>query len=341
MEVEFTARKVKISKALRMQAEEGMERIARILGRNACASIVFSAQKRVQIAEVTVKARLQTIVAAGEAETQDAALRQAIEHVESQALRRRDRRIESKRLPKEEKVLTAPRVARPKTRAAQPEEDAEEEKPDRTSKKARAAIPVHSFPAQKAVVAPHVVTNGEAFSMTPMTVEEAVKEAEFRDRDLLVFHNPSGELFVLHRRRDGEMELVEILRASHSLSADGFSISAPAFGVGAGMERIFRLPAWPPCRAQKPSFGVGCAHDAFQACHPSDLRAPGRYQTRHQGSPEQGAGHRYRNLRRRQSFGAQGIRGSWLSRRGQPALELLPILLRWLKNPLRFKVRQS
>jgi len=210
MEVEFTARKVKISKALRMQAEEGMERIARILGRNACASIVFSAQKRVQIAEVTVKARLQTIVAAGEAETQDAALRQAIEHVESQALRRRDRRIENKRLPKEENVLTAPRVARPKTRAAQPEEDAEEEKPDRTSKKARAAIPVHSFPAQKAVVAPHVVTNGEAFSMTPMTVEEAVKEAEFRDRDLLVFRNLTGELFVLHRRRDGQMELVEI-----------------------------------------------------------------------------------------------------------------------------------
>jgi putative sigma-54 modulation protein len=46
--------------------------------------------------------------------------------------------------------------------------------------------------------------------MKAMTIEEAVKEAEFRDRDLLVFRNPSGELFVLHRRRDGKMELVEI-----------------------------------------------------------------------------------------------------------------------------------
>jgi hypothetical protein len=35
MEVEFTARQVKISKALKTQAEEGLERIARILGRNA------------------------------------------------------------------------------------------------------------------------------------------------------------------------------------------------------------------------------------------------------------------------------------------------------------------
>jgi hypothetical protein len=42
MDVEFTARKVKISKALRTQAEEGMERIARILGKNTRASLTFS-----------------------------------------------------------------------------------------------------------------------------------------------------------------------------------------------------------------------------------------------------------------------------------------------------------
>ena len=45
---------------------------------------------------------------------------------------------------------------------------------------------------------------------TCMSIEEAVKEAEFRDRDLLVFRNAGGELYVLHRRRDGQMELVEI-----------------------------------------------------------------------------------------------------------------------------------
>ena len=71
-------------------------------------------------------------------------------------------------------------------------------------------IAVHSFPASKAVVEPHIVTSGEAFALKAMTIEEAVKDAEFRDRDLLIFHNLSGELFVLHRRRDGQMELVEI-----------------------------------------------------------------------------------------------------------------------------------
>jgi len=59
---------------------------------------------------------------------------------------------------------------------------------------------VHSFPARKTVVEPHILTSGEAIAMKAMTIEEAVKEAEFRDRDLLVFRNLTGELFVLHRR---------------------------------------------------------------------------------------------------------------------------------------------
>ena len=150
MEVEYTARQVSISKALRAQAEEGMERIARILGKSARASIVFSEDKRLQIVEVTIQARQQTIAAAGKADTLESALRQALEHAENQARRHRDRRIESKRLPNEEKAPSAPPVARPKLRAAQPEP--ETAKLLRTGKKNSAAN------AQKA-----------------MTIEEEVK----------------------------------------------------------------------------------------------------------------------------------------------------------------------
>jgi putative sigma-54 modulation protein len=195
MEVEFTARQVRVSKALRTQAEEGMERIARILGKSARASIVFSAQKRLRIAEVTIQARLQTIAATGEAETLAAALRLALEHAESQAHRHRDRRIESKRLPKGEKVLTAPPVTRSKTRVARPEEEVPEEKPAR---------------ARKTAIEPHIVSSDDAIAPEAMTIEEAVKEVHSRDRDLLIFRNPSGELFVLYRRRNGQMELVEL-----------------------------------------------------------------------------------------------------------------------------------
>ena len=118
MQVEMTARQVKVSKALRTQAEEGMDRIARILGRTTSASVIFRVQRHLQIAELTVKARLQTIVAAGQADSLESALREALAHAEHQALRYRDRHLTRKRLPKEEKVLTAPPVSRPK--AARP-----------------------------------------------------------------------------------------------------------------------------------------------------------------------------------------------------------------------------
>jgi putative sigma-54 modulation protein len=210
MEVEYTARQVRISKGLRTLAEEGMERIARVLGKSARASIVFSAQKHLQIVEVTIQARQHTIVTTGKAGAQQSALRQAIDHAEHQVHRHRDRRMTIKRKPKQEKALIAPPTARPKARAGRPVAEAAEEKPIRTVRKARAAAAVHPFPASGAAVEPRIVPSGEAFAAKQMTIEEAVKEAEFRDRDLLVFRNPTGDLFVLHRRRDGQLELVEI-----------------------------------------------------------------------------------------------------------------------------------
>lgn len=208
MEVELTARQVKVSKALRTQAEEGMDRIARILGRTTSASVIFRVQRHLQIAELTVKARLQTIVAKGQADTMESALRAALAHAEHQALRHRDKKLAHKRLPKEEKMLTAPPVTRPKARAAEPTEENGLARP--APLRARAAIAVHSFPAKAAVVEPHIVSSAEAIVLRPMTIEEAVKDAEFRDKDLLVFRNHGGDLYVLHRRRDGQMELVEV-----------------------------------------------------------------------------------------------------------------------------------
>ena len=208
MEVEFTARKVSVPQSLRSQAEEGLERIARILGRTARASITFRAQRHLQIAELTIKARVQTIEAAGKADSLAAALRIAIQHAENQALRYRDRQFERKRLPKLEKVLTAPPVA-PRKRGAQPEVPA----PGNgklTKGATKTSIPVHSFPVSTTIVEPHILASGEAIALKPMTIEEAVKDAEFRDRDLLIFRNRIGDLFVLHRRRDGQMELVEV-----------------------------------------------------------------------------------------------------------------------------------
>jgi putative sigma-54 modulation protein len=207
MDVAITARKGRISKALREQAEEGMERMGRILGRTAHASVTFTTERHIHIVELTVQGRQHRIAATGKADTPISALREAIERAEHQANRYRDRRLVSKRLPKGDKVLTAPPVTRSKARV---EPDGDEASSSRLKGKARASIAVHSFPANAAVVEPHIVKSGEAISLRPMTIEEAVKDAEFRDRDLLIFRTVSGDTFVLHRRRDGQMELVEL-----------------------------------------------------------------------------------------------------------------------------------
>src|ERR1700734_1322477 len=128
MDLAMTARKGKISKAQRTCAEEGLERIGKVLGRTARASITFSSQRHIHIVELTVQARTQKIAATGKGPTPDAALREAMEHAEHQAYRYRDRRLVSKRLPKVDKVMTAPPVARPKART-DPDADSELTRP--------------------------------------------------------------------------------------------------------------------------------------------------------------------------------------------------------------------
>jgi putative sigma-54 modulation protein len=221
MEVEFTARQVKISKVLKTGAEEGIERIALVLGRITSASLTFRAERHLQIVEISLQSRLHSIVSKGESPSQETALREALAHAEHQAQRFRDRVRTSKRLPKVAPTAEAraPRkTGRPrleKDEAAGAHEAASQNghrpavarPPGRQTK---AAITVHSFPGKPAVVEPHILSAAEALAIRPMTIEEAVKEAEFRDRDLLVFRSPGGDLFVLHRRRDGKMELVEV-----------------------------------------------------------------------------------------------------------------------------------
>jgi len=70
-------------------------------------------------------------------------------------------------------------------------------------------VVVHKFPAVAKSTEVHLVRSDDAVAMRPMTLEEAIKEAHFRDRDVFVFRDPKGKVMVLHRTRDGKMELIE------------------------------------------------------------------------------------------------------------------------------------
>jgi len=221
MEIEFTARQVKVSKGLKSGAADGIGRIALVLGRITSAALTFRAERHLQIVEISLQSRHHTIVAKGESASQESALREALAHAELQAQRFRDRVRTQKRLPKAspatEVEARAPRKA---SRVALDTAADAGELAGRNGhaapiarppgKRTKAAITVHSFPGNAAVIEPHILSAAEAVAIRPMTIEEAVKEAEYRDKDLLIFRSIAGELFVLHRRRDGKMELVEV-----------------------------------------------------------------------------------------------------------------------------------
>jgi putative sigma-54 modulation protein len=218
MQVEYTGRQVTVTRNLRTIAEESLERIGKILGKTTGAHVVLTAEKYRQMAEVTIKTRLLNIVAASESTSLETALRAALEKAETQAIRCKKKFYAKKRQPKEEKLTVEPALARPKratARAPLPKEEAQPApapaKKANGNGRSKQVLPVtvHSFPAKVPIPEPHVVRSADSVALRPMTLEEAVKEAEFRDREVFVFRDHDGNVKVLHRKRDGKMELIE------------------------------------------------------------------------------------------------------------------------------------
>src|SRR5277367_81528 len=222
MQIEYTGRQFTITKPLHAIGDEGVERIGKILGRITTAKVILSAEKYRQSAEITINTRLQSIVGLSESTSMEIALREAIAKAETQAIRYKDRLRARKRQPKEEKVAEDSQLARTRrtgrpltiaSSAAQPAARTRS-KPHDTNGNGRTEparpVTVHSFPAKTPIAEPHVVRSIDSIALRPMSLEEAVKEAEFRDREVFVFRDNEGGLKVLHRKRDGKMELIEV-----------------------------------------------------------------------------------------------------------------------------------
>lgn len=210
MEIEFTGRQTKISKATREAAQEGIERVARILGPLTAAACILREERHLQVVEIHLQSRRHPLVAQGSATTQAAALRLALEHAESQALRFRDRLRSRKRKPEasltaEARVgVVASATTKKKSRGASAETPT-------TRSAARKAPRLAVIPTgRRSVTEPHLISAADAILVDPVTVEQAVKRAESDDRDLLIFRSPEGTQFVLHRRRDGQMAMVAL-----------------------------------------------------------------------------------------------------------------------------------
>jgi putative sigma-54 modulation protein len=202
MQVEYTGRQVTVTRAHRTLAEEGLGRVSHILGKSIGAHVVLTAEKYRQQAEITVQSRHHSLVGICESTSMETALRDAVCKVETQAKRLKEKVRESKRQPKEEKLLVEAPVRRNGAAAVAGKVEA-------ISASRKPAQPVTLRAAKASYEEPHIVRSLDSVSDRPRTIEEAVKEAEFRDKEVFVFRTPVGSLNVLHRKRDGKMELIE------------------------------------------------------------------------------------------------------------------------------------
>jgi putative sigma-54 modulation protein len=207
MDVEYTGRQTTITKKLKLQAEAGLARIAKIVGSSASVHVILSTDKYRQIAEVTVQTRHQKLVARCEETEMGLALRDTLVKIEQQAIRNKKKFGTIKRHPKADVKGAKPEVAVNGARRANVTV-----KVVAKSSVGRKAVPmlVHSFPSHSPLAEPHVVRSNDGVARRPMSLEEAVKEAAFRDRDVFVFRDHGGQAMVLHRKRDGKMELIEV-----------------------------------------------------------------------------------------------------------------------------------
>lgn len=198
MTVEYFGRQYEITPAIRDEVESGLGKLTKILGDNITSKVILTLEKHRHIAEITVKRRRGHLVGLAEAADMVAAVSQALEHIETQALRYNGRRRNTHRKAKD-KSWTAP-------------VEADSEMQISVGATAATAVPVvvHRFPAVARTTEAHLVHSQDAVALRPMTVEEAVKECEFRDREVFVFRDAKGKVKVLHRRKDGKIELIEV-----------------------------------------------------------------------------------------------------------------------------------
>lgn len=210
MDVEYTGRQITVTRKFKLQTEAGIERIAKIIGHSGNVHVTLSTDKYRQIAEVTVQTRSQKLVARCEATEMEIALHDALAKIEQQAIRHKKKTATIKRHPKDDGKAAGAKVvveviAPVVTKASAAKVAAK-------SSVGRKAVPmlVHSFPSRSPLSEPHVVRSTDGVALRPMSLEEAVKEAAFRDRDVFVFRDYAGKAMVLHRKRDGKMELIEV-----------------------------------------------------------------------------------------------------------------------------------
>jgi len=195
MNVEYTARKYEITPTIRREVETGLNKIRKILGDRFETKVILAVEKRQHKAEITINPPNGPIVGLAQTTDMASAVSEALDHLHKQALK-----YKTKWLSKKRKAV--------KKFDGQSLEDNIEAALG-LAENATVSVLVHKFPSVARTTEVHLVHARDSVALHPMTLEEAIKEAHFRDKDVFVFRDPKGQLMVLHRTREGKMELIE------------------------------------------------------------------------------------------------------------------------------------
>jgi putative sigma-54 modulation protein len=195
MNVEYTARKYVITPSIRKEVETGLNKIRKILGDVFETKVTLAVEKRRHKAEIAIDPPHGPIVGIAQTGDMVSAINEALDHLQKQALKHKTKWLSKKR--KAVKKFDGQSLEDSTQAALGLAEDA------------TFSVLVHKFPSVARTTEVHLVHAQDSVALRPMTLEEAIKEAHFRDKDVFVFRDPKGKLIVLHRTRDGKMELIE------------------------------------------------------------------------------------------------------------------------------------
>jgi putative sigma-54 modulation protein len=201
--VEYTGRHYEVTPAIRKEVETGLTKIRKILGDGFETKVILAVEKHRHKAEITISPRNGPLVGLAQAKDMMMAVSEALDHLEKQAVKYKTRWQSKKRSARKSEE-----VKKWNGHSTQDDGAGTQTKVGLTEKTA-VPVAVHRYPPVAKSTEVHLVRSDEAVAMRPMTLEEAIKEAHFRDRDVFVFRDPKGKVMILHRTRDGKMELLE------------------------------------------------------------------------------------------------------------------------------------
>jgi putative sigma-54 modulation protein len=204
MNVEYTGRHYEVTPAIRHEVETGLAKLRKILGDKFETKVILAVEKHRHKAEITISPRNGPLVGLAQAKDMTMAVNEAIDHLEKQAVKYKTRWQSKKRSARKSEEVK-------KWNGNSPQVDVQSDLMTAVGLSEKTAVPVlvHKYPAVAKTTEVHLVRSADAVAMRPMTLEEAIKEAHFRDRDVFVFRDPKGKVMILHRTRDGKMELIE------------------------------------------------------------------------------------------------------------------------------------